>query len=130
VKLFRKSPDGGANSGVTGYFLVEIKPLFSIVLLRFSAGSREAFHEHAFSALTLWLSGEVEEHRIDGAFDFITHFPQAGRFKFTPRNCFHKITCMRPAWALSFRGPWIDYWREKRGDKTVWLTHGRKEVQR
>lgn len=30
--------------------------------------------------------------------------------------------------ANSFRGPWVDYWREFRKDKYVTLTYGRKEV--
>ena len=33
MKLFTKSYDGGENSGVTGYFLIEWKNVFSIVLL-------------------------------------------------------------------------------------------------
>lgn len=59
MKLFRWAHDGGNTSGVKGLFLIEAKCLFSIVLLRFSKGSREAYHTHAFSALTLWLRGEV-----------------------------------------------------------------------
>lgn len=39
MKLFSKSHDGGKDSGVTGYWLIESKSLFSIVLLRFSEGS-------------------------------------------------------------------------------------------
>lgn len=128
IKLFHKAPDGGHGSGVTGYFLVEIKPLFSVVLLRFSQGSREAYHEHAFSALTLWLSGRVEEHRIDGGTLAVTRFPCHSRLKYTPRHCFHKIIGITEAWALSFRGPWVDYWREMRKNKTVTLTHGRRVV--
>lgn len=34
MKFFSKAPDGGKDSEVDGYFLCEIKPLFSIVLLR------------------------------------------------------------------------------------------------
>ena len=50
MKLFHKSHDGGKNSGVTGYWLIEWKSGFSIVVLRFSKGTREAFHSHAFNA--------------------------------------------------------------------------------
>src|SRR5687768_18405183 len=104
MRFFSKSPDGGKNSGVTGYFLVEIKPLFSIVLLKFSRGSREAFHEHAFNALTIWLKGSVEECHMDGR---RLRF-KAGDVKYTPRTCFHKIIGITDAWAISFRGPWVD----------------------
>lgn len=124
LKFFSKSPDGGKGSGVTGYFLVEIKPLFSIVLLHFSEGSREAFHEHAFNALTIWLSGRVREHHLDGE---IKEF-SAGRVKYTPRRTFHKIEGLMSTWAISFRGPWVDYWRECRSGRLVTLTHGRREV--
>src|SRR5271154_4359591 len=60
MKLFKKMRDGGPESPVVGYFLVEIKSLFSVVLLHFG-GTREAFHSHAFNAVTLWLRGRVEE---------------------------------------------------------------------
>ena len=43
-----KSHDGGKDSGVTGYWLIEWKRGFSIVLLRFSKGSREAYHSHGY----------------------------------------------------------------------------------
>jgi hypothetical protein len=128
VRLLNKAPDGGKNSGVTGFFLVEMKSLFSIVLLRFNKGSREAFHEHAFNAVTIWLKGRVIEHELHNT---VRSFPRefkGGQIKFTRRNCFHKIEALEPTWALSFRGPWVDRWREKRGDKLVTLTHGRKVV--
>jgi len=66
MKFFKKSPDGGRDSGVTAYFLVEIKPLFSIVLIHFNKGTRDVFHQHAFNAITLWLKGKVREHHLDG----------------------------------------------------------------
>ena len=43
-KLFFKRADGGADSGVTAYMLIEWKALFSIGLLHFKRGEiREAF---------------------------------------------------------------------------------------
>jgi len=42
-------------------FLIEWKILFSIGILHFQEGSREAFHNHAFNAITFWLSGDVTE---------------------------------------------------------------------
>ena len=50
MKLFTKSYDGGENSGVTGYFLIEWKNVFSIVLLNFKDKYRENYHSHAFNA--------------------------------------------------------------------------------
>lgn len=126
VKFFAKAPDGGANSGVTGYFLVEIKWLFSIVLLKFNKGTREAFHEHAFNALTIWLWGMVKEHHRDDPWG-VKMFT-ATDFKITKRNVFHKIEALEDTWAISFRGPWKDHWREDRAGELVTLTHGRKVI--
>lgn len=126
MKLFSKASDGGKDSGVTGYFLIECKPLFSIVLLRFSKGTREAYHEHAFNAWTLWLKGRVVEHRM--LVGSIGRVYRAGQLKRTPRSCFHKIEALDTAWALSVRGPWAARWHELRGNQLVTLTHGRKVI--
>lgn len=100
-----------------------------MVLLRFNKGTREAFHEHAFNAVTLWLKGKVLEHilRIDLGCSDIREY-RAGQIKLTPRACFHKIEALETSWALSIRGPWVDRWREFRGGRFVTLTHGRKEL--
>lgn len=132
MKLLSKAADGGKGSGVTGYFLIEWKRAFSIVLLHFAKGTREAFHEHAFNAWTLWLKGRVREHYLvtschAGPVVDYREF-SAGQLKFTPRSCFHKIEALEPTWALSIRGPWVDRWREWRQGKLVTLTHGRKVV--
>lgn len=124
MKFLSKSPDGGKNSGVTGYFLVEIKLLFSIVLLKFNKGTREAYHNHAFNAITLWLKGSVREHMLDGR----TLEWKGGNVKYTPRETFHKVEALTDTWALCFRGPWIDKWNEYRKNKQVTLTHGRNEI--
>ena len=122
--FLRKAPDGGKDSGVTGYFLVEIKALFSIVLLHFRPGTREAYHSHAFNAVTIWLWGKVKEHMLSGE----TLGWKAGRMKYTPRDNFHKVEALTDAWCLCFRGPWEDYWKESRSGSLVTLTHGRREV--
>lgn len=59
MRLMSYASDGGINSGVKGLFLIEIKPVFSIVLLRFRKGTREAYHSHAFNAVTWFLKGTV-----------------------------------------------------------------------
>lgn len=123
-RFWKKAPDGGKKSGVTGYFLIEHKKAFSIVLLHFQKGTREAFHEHAFNAVTLWLKGRVREWHLDGDVKDFT----AGNIKFTPRSTFHKIEALEDTWAFSVRGPWVDRWREWRNDHFVTLTHGRVEV--
>lgn len=125
MKFFKISHDGGQLSGVKGFWLVEIKSLFSIVVLRFSPGSREAFHEHAFNAYTWWLKGEVTEEFVDGT---KKNWKPSFKPKFTPRNCFHRIISKNFTYALSIRGPWKDTWREQVRGHAVTLTHGRKIV--
>lgn len=128
MRLLEKAPDGGKESHVTGFFIAEIKPLFSIVLLKFAKGSREAFHNHAFNAVTFWLWGKVKEHLLNGE----THYWYGLDLKYTPRHCFHKVEALTDTWALSFRGPWAKIWREYRPEtkEFVILTNGRKIVNR
>jgi predicted metal-dependent enzyme (double-stranded beta helix superfamily) len=125
-KLFFKRSDGGKDSGVTGYFLVEWKKFFSIVLLRFSEGSRNTYHSHAFDAITWWLSGEVEEETYQG--ETLT-FKPSFRPKLTKRDKVHKVKGVKTTWAISFRNCWTDTWFEidKEGNKII-LTHGRKVI--
>ncbi len=123
-----QKPDGGKDSGVTSWG-IEIKSLFSIVLLKFEPNNRENYHSHAFNALTLWLKGSVSEWvREDEWITRIKLF-EAGRIKYTPRSNCHKIYCDTTAWAISLRGPWSKTWTEvtPEGD-IITLTHGRKEV--
>jgi diphthamide synthase (EF-2-diphthine--ammonia ligase) len=63
-RLFSVRSDGGKDSGVTAYFLIEWKPVISIGLLHFKPGTREAYHSHAFNALTWWLQGSVTEVKL------------------------------------------------------------------
>lgn len=127
MKFMKWGKDGGPESGVFGFWLIEIKCLFSIVLLRFEADRREAFHSHAFHALTWWLKGEVREYHKDGrVLDWCPSiFP-----KWTPRSCFHKIRPLKRTWALSLRGPWAKSWYEFRPgtNLTTKLGHGRKVI--
>ncbi len=126
-RFFYKKFDGGKESGVTGYFLVEWKPLFSIGILRFKKGSREAFHDHAFNAITWFLKGNVTEEKIDGTKkDYRPSFKP----KITLRSSFHKVFAHDDTIAFTLRGPWNDTWQEFRPkeNKFVTLTHGRKEI--
>lgn len=132
MKFFRTATDGGADSHVTGFFFCEIKPLFSAVLLHFRNGTREAFHSHAFNAITWVLRGKFEEHRITdvnapGVTQVKTFVPSF-KPKVTLRDNTHKVFSIGDTWALSLRGPWVDKWKEYKGGKFVTLTHGRKVV--
>lgn len=126
MRIFEKSPDGGKNSGVTAYFLFESKRFGSVALLRFNKGTREAFHSHAFNALTWWLTGSVTEVIFCG--ESRKWFPSF-KPKLTKRDCFHKIVAEEVTWALTIRGHWCDNWQEHREGETFTLTHGRKVVK-
>lgn len=109
MKLLRKAKDGGPDSTVTGYWLVEWKRLFSIVLLRFDNGTRDAFHTHAFNSLNWVLWGSLLERFRDrppqehepGCFPVVTS-----------RGTYHQVVSVGTTWVLSFRGPWAKTWRE------------------
>lgn len=127
MKLFSTAKDGGNESHVTGFFIIESKPLFSIVLLHFRNGTREAFHSHAFNAATWVLKGKFLEKKLDGT---ETLFEPSVKPKLTSRDCFHKVFSYGDTWALSFRGPWSKTWREylPQEERFVTLTNGRKVV--
>ncbi len=127
MRILSKSYDGGPDSPVDGYFLIEIKSLFSIVLLRFNEGGREAFHTHAFNALTWFLAGDMEEEDYDGYF----HFYQRSLIpKYTPRSKNHRVWANRTSWCLSIRGPWSSTWTEDDETHHTVLTYGRKVVKK
>ena len=125
-RIFYKKFDGGKESGVTGYFLIEWKKVFSIGLLHFKKGSRENYHSHAFNAITWFLSGSVTEEKLDGE---KKDFGPSLKPKFTPKTNCHKVISHNDTWALTFRGPWDDIWYEydKYGNK-IELTHGRRVI--
>lgn len=125
-RIFYTKPDGGRDSGVTGYFLIEWKVLFSVGLLKFNKGSREAFHNHAFNAITWWLTGDVVEKHKTGE---SKRFRPSLKPKITKRDCYHKIVAEETSYALTLRGPWVDVWEEFKENKTTYLTHGRKLVR-
>jgi hypothetical protein len=124
-RLFYVKPDGGKDSGVTAYFLIEWKVLFSIGILHFKKGTREAYHNHAFNALTWWLKGNVTEEKLDLK---KKDYKPSLIPKFTSKTNFHKVIANENTWALTFRGVWEDTWMEFKNDSYVTLTHGRKEI--
>lgn len=131
MKFFKKLKDGGPESSVIGYFLLEIKSLISVVLLRFEGKSRNAFHTHAFDALSWVLRGSLREE-LEGSGKVFYYHPCLKPI-WTPRERFHKvepIDLSRPAWVLSFRGPWRKEWKEFLPDSNqdVTLSNGRRVV--
>lgn len=132
MKFLFKGKDGGPQSPVTGYWLVEIKSLFSIVLLHFGKGTREAFHDHAFNAVTLWLKGYVFEHTLNRqTLQTVTKAYTPRQLKYTSHNHMHKVIAPEGAWALSFRGPWKKTWQEysaRTKNFTTLMSPGRQVV--
>lgn len=127
MKFFSKAKDGGLKSTVTGYWLCEIKSLFSVVLLKFADGSRDEYHDHAFNSLNWILSGKVIEQCID-----LSGHEYTPSIKpiFTPRQRSHRVVSKGTTWVFSVRGPWSKYWHEYNSDtgRITKLTHGRKIV--
>lgn len=130
MKFFTKRKDGGAESTVTGWWLIEAKSLFSVCLLRFDGRSREAFHTHAFNCLSWVISGDLMETFIDGT---AAYHPASWRPFVTLRTHFHKVSSITGrTWVLTFRGPWARRWEEylPATDEFVTLTDGRVVLAR
>lgn len=126
MKFLSTSKDGGPESTVWAHWLCEIKWLFSIVLLRFENGTRDAYHSHAFNSISWVLSGGLVERHINGEREF--HLPSPWPV-FTWRNTTHKVQSLGRTWALSFRGPWADTWKEVLpGGEEVTLASGRQVI--
>jgi len=127
VKFFSFGKDGGPESRVWGFWLIEIKSLFSIALLRFEDGSRDAYHNHAFNALSWVLSGELVEMPLGSSTE--TYRPSFWPI-WTPRQRFHKVVSKGRTWALTVRGPWSRTWKEylPKTNDHITLTHGRVKV--
>lgn len=126
MKFLSMSKDGGEESRVWAYWLVELKSLFSIVLLRFERGSRDAYHSHAFNSVSWVLRGTLHEILHDGT----THVYQPSLWPIcTYRSTLHQVHSEKRSWVLSLRGPWVNHWVEiPRGESPITLTHGRKVV--
>ena len=122
--------DGGPKSPVTSLTLIEIKGLFSIMFLKFNKGTREDFHNHAFSALTWFIKGNlVEERIVSGAKKYHT-YRLSMKPKFTPTNNLHRVHAHQDSWCFSIRGPWKKNWNEynEQTNTTETLANGRTIV--
>lgn len=128
MRFLERAKDGGPKSTVTGYWLVELKNLFSVVLLKFEDGSRDEYHSHAFNSLNWVLKGRVVEEDLFEP-DDVAYGPSL-RPVYTPRHKFHRVVSRGTTWVFSIRGPWSDSWAEydPKAERFMRLTHGRKEV--
>jgi hypothetical protein len=127
MKFFKVGKDEGPQSTVTGYWLAEIKRLFSVVLLKFGHGSRDEFHSHAFNSVNWVLKGKVVEENLDGSFN--TYLP-SWRPVITRRSTFHRVVSDGTTWVFSLRGPWAKTWMEYSPvkDQYTTLTNHRVKV--
>jgi hypothetical protein len=128
MKLLSKGKDGGPKSTVTGYWLVELKWLFSIVLLKFENGSRDEYHNHAFNSLNWILKGRVVEEFTD-AYLNQTLGPRIRPY-LTRRTRMHRVRSKGTTWVFSIRGPWSKIWTEYNPQTQQYstLTNGRKVI--
>lgn len=135
VLIWERDKDGGPESKVDGLWIFRWKKLFTIAWLTFHEGSREADHSHAFNAWSWLVEGKLEEHvvvdvenkdsELHGA-RFINWYHASWRPIFTPRERMHRVYGMgKINKVLTFRGPWVDQWREQEGTKLRTLTHNR-----
>lgn len=129
MKFLTKMKDGGPESTVTGYWLIEMKSLFSIVLLKFEGKSRETYHTHAFDCFSWLIKGRLEES-FKSHFEKEVYLPSFIPFV-TRKLDFHKVDSIGTSWVLSFRGPWSKTWQESDEaslNKTRVLTNGRNVI--
>lgn len=128
MKFLWGSKDGGPESNVRMWGF-ESKMFGSALVLCFGKGSREAYHTHAFNAISWVLTGGLKEeiHPVRGFFFYFPSFKPI----FTSRDTFHKVHGLDyKNWVLTFRGPWRARWREylPKTNKYQTLTHGREVV--
>jgi hypothetical protein len=127
MKFFEKAKDGGSESPVDAYFLCEIKPLFSIALLKFNKGGRENYHTHAFDALTWFICGDLVEQDVSGN---LYKYRRSFMPKVTLRQKNHRVIASKNSWCLTLRGKWCKEWSEynEMENKTITMTNSRKVI--
>lgn len=126
TKIVKKAKDGGPQSPVDAFFLVELKSLFSIALLRFNPGGREAYHTHAFNALTWFLWGDLVEDNFEKD-PYV--YRRSLLPKLTRRTDNHRVFANRTSWCLTLRGPWAATWTEDTVRYRRTFTWGRKVLK-
>lgn len=128
MKFHWGSKDGGPESKVYMYGY-ENKNGYSLLLLRFEDGSRDAFHSHAFGAISWLMKGHLQEYYFTDPQKIVAYFPSFHPIM-TPFHLIHKVVSFGRSWVLSLRGPWKRTWLEfnpKTGVVTK-LAWQRKEV--
>lgn len=127
MKIFNKAKDGGPESPVEAYFLVEFKNFFSIALLKFNTGCRDNYHTHTFNAFTWFIKGKLVEEDISGDTYVYTRSLLP---KFTSKTKTHRVRAFSTSWCFTIRGPWKKTWSEhnKKDNTITILTHGRRVV--
>jgi hypothetical protein len=128
MKILFGAKDGGPESRVWMWG-IESKRFGSVLLLKFAAGSREAFHTHAFNAVSWVLRGGLKEYVLPRA--HVVQYTPSLRPIVTRRDRFHMVSGQATAtWAITLRGPWVGAWHEflPRANRFITLTHGRKEI--
>mgnify|MGYP003640485688 CR=1 FL=1 len=128
MKLFTKMKDGGKDSTVTGYWLIECKSLFSICVLKFEGVSREAYHNHAFHSISWVISGQLVELMLDNR--IFTYKPSIFPI-LTSRKDMHQVSSSTGnTWVFTLRGPWNKTWCEfiPETDEYVTLSKGRVKL--
>lgn len=126
MRLLSKAKDGGPKSPVDAYFLIELKGLFSIALLKFNQGGREAFHTHAFDAWTWFLKGDLVEEDISGD---IRVYRRSLIPKVTLKSKNHRVKANKDSWCLTIRGPWESTWTETLNNKLTTFSWGREVLK-
>ncbi len=91
MRILFRSKDGGQESRVWGYWLIEWKRAFSVVLLCFEDGTRDAFHSHAFNSVSWVLWGGLGEQLKECPKSTWFYWPSL-RPVYTYRDTFHKVT--------------------------------------
>lgn len=119
-----KRKDGGPESHVTGWF-IEWKAVATLCLLRFAPGSRDAYHSHAFHAVSWLLRGVLDEFLVWGAHR--CHRPSVVPI-ITARENMHLVASRGTSWVLSLRGRWEPCWCEQVHGQLVTLGAGRGVV--
>ncbi len=138
MRILMGSKDGGPESNVRMWGF-EWKSGFSVLVLCCAEGSREAFHTHAFKAISWLLTGALVEEGMtrvtsDGRRTRIyhdkMHLPSLRPIR-TPRERMHKVAGFaKNSWVITLRGPWAPTWLDWSDyeNKPRRLSWGRKEV--
>lgn len=132
--IWERDKDGGPESKVDGLWIFRHKKLFTIAVLSFAKGSREAAHSHAFNSISWLLSGGLDEYVVEtidelGVWTVKETYKPSIKPIITTRDRMHTVYGEAEInKVLTLRGPWVDTWKEIVGNKLITLTHNRVKV--